>query len=451
MKTGLAKVLHQVLDKPMLRHIIDNLIDLKINEAYIIVGHNQEQIVNYLNDNKLDQNFKTIVQDPPLGSGHALMQAIDHLNDYPGDVLVLNGDMPLIQFETLSNLVKTHNSCCNDITILTASLPNPTGFGRIIRDNDNIIGIIEEKDATGDQKNIQEINVGIYCFKWASIKNGLKNLQPNNAQGEYYLTDLIKYAYANKLKISSCSLSDFKEASGVNSRAELALANRHLSDINIARLLDSGVTIIDPKSTWISSNVKIGIDTIIMPNTYILGDVNIGGNCIIGPDSNITGVVNIGDNVEIKSSYLNNCNIGDACKIGPFANIRFNTILSPNVKIGNFVEIKASSIATHTNVSHLSYIGDTTIGKYSNVGAGTITANYNHMSKEKFKTVIGSNVAIGSNCVLVAPVTVGDNTILAAGSVITKMVPDCALAIARGKQTNKENYVKEKYAVKVEK
>ncbi len=445
MKSKLAKVLHCVLDKPMLTHIIMALNNIEIGKSFVIVGHNKEQIENYLEVNNLNSLFEPITQDPPLGSGHALMQVTPQLIDYKGDLLVLNGDMPLIQPKTIVDLIATHKNNNSDLTILTANVVNPFGFGRIVRDdNNNIKAIVEEKDANFTEKNINEINVGIYCFNWTSIKNGLNNLQPNNVQGEYYLTDLIKWANLNHLKISAYTMTDFKEACGVNSRADLTLANRYLSDINIAKLQDEGVTIIDPASTWIGSNVKIGIDTIIFPNTILFDNIIIGENCIIGPNTSINGTVNIGNNCEIKASFLNNCNIGNDCKVGPFANIRFNTNLESHVKVGNFVEVKASSISDHTNVSHLSYIGDTQIGQNSNVGAGTITANYNHLTKEKFKTIIGSNVAIGSNCVLVAPVKIGDSTLLAAGSVITKEVPNGALAVARQRQANKLDYVKVK-------
>lgn len=449
MKSNKAKVLHSVIGKPMLGCLIDALACHNLDESFIVVGHNGNQVEDYLKAQNFSNTYKTVYQEPLLGTGHALMQVAPHLKKYESNILVLNGDMPLISAKSIASLIEEHLTNQNDLTLLTSKTTNPSGFGRIVRDfEDKLTSIVEENDANLDQKQIKEVNLGIYCFSWTAIAPGLNDLKPNNEQAEYYITDLIKWAKINNLKIGSYTLMNHKEACGVNSRADLALANRYMSDLCIENLQENGVTIIDPSSTWIGPDVRIGQDSIIFPNTTIFNDVIIGKNCLIGPASHIEGDVSIGNDTEVKYSYLANCSVGNNCTIGPFTNLRVGANLSDFVRIGNFVEIKASCIDNNSNVSHLSYIGDTNIGAHSNIGAGTITANYNHLTKEKSKTQIGSNVSIGSNTVLVAPVSVGDSAVVGAGTVVTKEVPQGSLAVGRSPQINRPDWVLKKIGAK---
>lgn len=410
MKSETPKVLHTIFDKTLVGYVIDavNGTDLA-DENFIIVGHQAEKVEEYIKNNY--SNARTVLQSPQLGTGHAVSMVLPYLQDFEGEVVILCGDTPLITSETLKEFVEYHKANKSDLTVMSAIFDNPTNYGRIIREGNNRVeAIVEEKDATPEQKGVKEINAGIYCLDWQKVKPAFSELKTNNAQGEYYLTDIIKWGNENNLSVNAYTLKNNEEIYGINSKANLAEATKFLNIRVINKHLINGVTIIDPDSTWISPETEIEPDTVIYPSTYIEGVNKIGKNC----------------------------------KIGPFAHLRGGVVLDDYVKIGNFVEVKKAHIKSHTNACHLTYIGDAEIGSNVNVGAGTITANYNPLTKEKSKTIIEDNVKIGSNSVLVAPVKIEEGANVGALSVITKDLPAWALAITRAPLKVIEGWVRGK-------
>lgn len=402
------KVLHQIMGKTLLGYVLDNVKNF-VSEEYVIVGHHAQEVENFVKSNY--ENAKTVLQSPQLGTGHAVSMVCPDLQNYDGLVLILCGDTPLVQEETLKKFVEYHKSQNSDITVMSTLFDNPTGYGRIIREQDNSLQcIVEEKDANTEQKAVKEVNAGIYCLNWGKIKDAFGQLKSNNAQGEYYLTDIISWGKSKSLKVNAYILENSDEIYGINSRLNLAQAAKMMNHRNLEHYMVNGVTIVDPDSTWISEDTQIGQDTIIYPFTYIEG----------------------------KNT------IGKSCKIGPCAHLRGGVEVCDNVKVGNFVEVKKAKISSNTNVGHLSYIGDSELGEHVNIGAGTITANYNPLTKEKTKTILKDNVKIGSNTVLVAPVTVEEGANIGAGTVVTKDIPAWALGITRSPLKVLENWVKKK-------
>lgn len=400
------KVLHQIMGKTLLGYVLDNVKNF-VSEEYVIVGHHAQEVENFVKSNY--ENAKTVLQSPQLGTGHAVSMVCPDLQNYDGLVLILCGDTPLVQEETLKKFVEYHKSQNSDITVMSTLFDNPTGYGRIIREQDNSLQcIVEEKDANPEQKAVKEVNAGIYCLNWGKIKDAFGQLKSNNAQGEYYLTDIISWGKTKALKVNAYILENSDEIYGINSRLNLAQAAKMMNHRNLERYMINGVTIVDPDSTWISEDTEIGQDSIVYPFTYIEG----------------------------KNT------IGKSCKIGPCAHFRGNVEVCDNVKVGNFVEVKKAKISSNTNVGHLSYIGDSELGEYVNIGAGTITANYNPLTKEKTKTILKDNVKIGSNTVLVAPITVEEGANIGAGTVVTKDIPAWALGITRSPLKILENWVK---------
>lgn len=436
MKSDLPKVLHEVLYKPMIQHVVDELKKLGVDEIVAIVGHGAEAVKTVLSG----QNVEFALQSEQLGTGHAVLQAADLLEGKDGLTLVLNGDAPLIQASTLKALIETHTNSGNDATMMTCVLPETTPFGRIIRDaSGNVVDVIEHKDATEEQRKITEMNVGEYCFDNQYLFSVLRKLQPNNAQHEYYITDFAKIMGDMGLKVGTHIIDDFSEVGGINDRVSLAEANAILRDrINREHLLN-GVTIIDPKNTYIGRDVVIGQDTIIEPGCILKGNTVIGNHCHIGPYSELTNVV-IKDNVEIKYSVLSDSIVESGTDIGPFARLRTNCHILENVHIGNFVEMKKAEFGVGSKCAHLSYIGDATVGAGVNIGCGTITSNYD--GANKFQTIIKDHAFIGCNSNLIAPVTVGEGGFVGAGSTVTDDVPEDAFAVARARQVNKEGYAK---------
>lgn len=436
MKSDLPKVLHEVLYKPMIQHVVDELKKVGVDEIVAIVGHGADAVKTVLSG----QDVEFALQSEQLGTGHAVLQAADLLEGKEGLTLVLNGDAPLIQAATLKSLIETHINGGNDATMMTCVLPETTPFGRIIRDaSGNVVDVIEHKDATEEQRKITEMNVGEYCFNNQYLFSVLRKLQPNNAQHEYYITDFAKIMGDMGLKVGTHIIDDFDEVGGINDRVSLAEANATLRDrINREHLLN-GVTIIDPKNTYIGRDVVIGYDTIIEPGCILKGNTVIGNHCHIGPYSELTNVV-IKDNVEIKYSVLSDSVVESGTDIGPFARLRTNCHILENVHIGNFVEMKKSEFGVGSKCAHLSYIGDATVGAGVNIGCGTITSNYD--GANKFQTIIKDHAFIGCNSNLIAPVTVGEGGFVAAGSTVTDDVPEYAFAVARARQVNKEGYAK---------
>ena len=397
MKSETPKVLHKILNKTILGYVLDAVNATgEVAENYVIVGHQAELVENFVKENYA--NAKCCLQSPQLGTGHAVYQAYDSLKGFDGEVVILNGDIPLITLETLKEFIAAHREHKASLTVMSAIFNDPSNYGRIIRDEKGSVkAIIEEKDATPAQKKIQEINTGVYLLNWKDMSDAFLHLDSNNAQGEYYLTDIVKWAIANGLKTEAYVLKNNEESFGINSKIQLAQAGKILNKRTLYKLMEDGVTIVDPDTTYISCDTEIGADTIVYPCTYIEGKNKIGRDC----------------------------------KIGPFARLRGDVEIGDNVKIGNFVEVKKSVIKSNTNVSHLSYIGDSERGSGVNIGAGTITATYDPISKVKSRTVLEDGANTGSNTVLVAPVTLKENAMTAAGSVVSKNIEKDALAITR--------------------
>ena len=410
MKSELPKVLHTIFNKPLISYVLDSVNETgSFDENYVVVGHSAEQVENFIKSNY--DNTKCVLQSPQLCTGDAVNKVTPFLKDFDGCVIVLCGDTPLITPETINNFIEFHNNNNADLTVMSAIFDNPKNYGRIIRDkNKKFIAIVEEKDANFEQKSVKEVNAGIYCINWKTISPAFENLKNDNVQGEYYLTDIVKWAVEQNLQVQSYIIENNNEIFGINSQLNLAQAVKILNEKSLKKLMENGVQIVDINSTFISPETTIGADTLILPNVYITGKNTIGKNC----------------------------------KIGPFAHIRDGAQIGNNVRIGNFVEIKKSVIKDNTNVSHLSYIGDSEIGSKVNIGAGTITANYNPLTKVKSKTIIKDGANTGSNSVLVAPVTVNEMASIAAGSVITKDVESYSLAITRAPFKSILNWVKTK-------
>ncbi len=442
MKSSKPKVLHDVLGKTVLGRVLDAVDELNIDHVHVVVGHEAEQVKAFLQANPPKTPLTVHLQEPQHGTGHALQQVVPSLEGFTGTLLVSVADTPLLQGTTLAALVDGHIEQKSVVTLLTTDVEDAKSYGRILRDNDGaVVAIIEDKDASDEQKKILEINPAIYCFQWPVSKPGLFSLTNDNRQKEYYLTDMVAWAHKAKHKTAGIKSTDWREVAGINSRLELAEATRLLRDMCIHKLaLESGVTIVDPASTWISPEVSIGQDSMVLPGCHLTGKIEIGANCIIGPHTVMKGPVSIGANSSVVQSNVGNSVVGSDCKIGPFSHLRDGNEIGNHARIGNFVEIKKCVIGNKTNVSHLSYVGDASVGSNANLGAGTITANYNHATKKKSRTTIGDGASTGSNSVLVAPITLGDLATVAAGTVATRDVPSGALAVGRARQENKEGW-----------
>jgi len=452
MKSSIPKVLHSVLGKTLLERVINSVLEISsIDEIFTIVGHQSEKVTDFIKETYKDssRNITAIKQEPQLGTGDAVFKAYNSLKFFKGTVIILCGDTPLLTSETLYKFIDFHQQNKAALTVLSAIFDDPQNYGRIIRNSDNgVQKIVEEKDANPQEKQVKEVNAGVYCIEWEQISPAFFELTTNNKQGEYYLTDIVDWSVKKNFKVQAYTLEDNDEIFGINSRFDLASAAYLLNTRTLDKLMENGVTVIDPDSTWISPETQIGQDTVIYPGCVFEGENIIGNNCTLGPNLFIGGNIKTGNNVKIFQSRVSNAVILNNCSVGPFAHIRDHVEISNDVRIGNFVEVKKSTIEEHTNVSHLSYVGDSALGKNVNVGAGTITANYNPLTKVKSKTEIEDGVKIGSNSVLVAPVKISKNANVAAGSVITKDVPENSLAIARGRQTVIDQWVTNKLKAK---
>lgn len=435
MVSALPKILHQVAGKPMTVHIIEQVKAAGINDIVLVVGFGREQVEEALTG----EQVKFAIQEQQLGTGHALMQAAS-LVDHDGKILVLAGDTPLLTATLLQELMDHHISQDAAATVLTCKIEDPYGYGRIIRDEEGHFDrIIEEKDTDAGQKAILEINSGIYCFEAGLVFSCLSRLDNNNAQAEYYLTEVLEILRRDNKRVSIYMSPDSESIYGINDREQLAFAESVLRQRKNLQLMKQGVTIRDPLSTFIDLEVEIGPDTVILPFTMIEGRTVIGSNCEIGPGTRINSSF-IGNGVRIENSRICEADIGDDCNIGPFAYLRPGSVLHNNVKVGDFVEIKKSVIGEHSKIPHLSYVGDAQIGKGVNIGAGTITCNYD--GKHKYMTVLEDGVFIGSNTNLVAPITIGRNSVTGAGSTITKNVGENSLAVERASQKNISDWIK---------
>ncbi len=429
MKSALPKVLHKAGGKAMLQHVIDAAHAAGAKRNIVVVGFGGEIV-----QEAVGTQAEVVVQQEQLGTGHAVLQTAPLLAKEHGTVMVLCGDTPLLTGGLLKKLYDAHKEAGAKATVLTAIMPDATGYGRIIRTATGTVEkIVEHKDATDAERRVNEVNSGIYCFEKDALFAALAQVTCDNAQGEYYLPDVLGILRQKGEKIWAVAADDYESTLGINSRVQLAGAEKILRRRKNVELMENGVTIMDPDSTFIDADVTVGRDTVIYPFTWLEGETHIGENCTLGPSSRFSDTV-MGNGVTAQFVYAHECEIADGVTMGPYVHIRPNTKLSPKVKIGNFVEVKNSNIGDGTKLPHLSYIGDCDMGAGVNMGCGTITVNYD--GKKKYRTVIGDKAFVGCNSNLVAPVTIGDGAYIAAGSTITKEVPPSDLAVARAHQKN---------------
>jgi len=433
MKSKLYKVLHPVCGKPMVQHVTDTLAAMQVDDVVVVVGHGAEAVRATLGD-----RVAYALQSEQLGTAHAVQQAVPHLLDKEGTTFILYGDVPLLSEETLRALLVYHEEQNAAATVLTADMADPTGYGRIIRNEaGEVLRIVEHKDATDEQRAIREINTGIYCFDNKKLITALSQVKNDNVQGEYYVTDCIGILRDAGEKVVAYIAKDPDETMGVNDRVQLAQAESYMRRRINERHMRNGVTIQDPASTYIEADVVIGPDTYILPGTHLRGKTVVGADCTLGPQTDLRDMT-IADRVTISYSVLVESTVGENVTVGPFAYVRPGSEIAAEAKIGDFVELKNAKIGKGSKVPHLSYVGDAEIGEDVNIGCGTITVNYD--GEKKHKTIVGNDVFVGCNSNLVAPVTIGDRAYVAAGSTITQDVPEEALAIARERQVNKSGY-----------
>jgi bifunctional UDP-N-acetylglucosamine pyrophosphorylase / glucosamine-1-phosphate N-acetyltransferase len=426
MKSRRAKVLHELGGMPLIAHVVKAAQKLNPETILVVVGHQAEEVEKATLE-AVGELASFVVQAKQRGTGDAVESARSLLEDSESLVLVLSGDVPLIRAETLQKLIDRHRQDNAACTIMTVELPSPGGYGRIVRDDDGAFTrIVEHKDATADQRQIREINVGIYCFEARDLFQALRRVEPANEQGEYYLTDVAEIILSLGGNVSVYLHDDAREVSGINTRAELAEFENLLRRNTVRRLMiESGVTFIDPSNAYIGPEVEIGRDSIIYPGVSIEGKSVIGDGCVIRSGARITNS-RLGDEVTVKDySIVVDSEIGSNCSVGPFAHLRMNATLEDKAAVGNFVEVKKSRLKRGTKAMHLTYLGDATIGERTNIGAGTVTCNYD--GTHKHQTIVEDDVKIGSDTMLVAPVTVGARSMTGAGSVVTKDVPPDSL------------------------
>lgn len=431
MKSDLPKVLHQLGGYSLVERVLQSCRPLAPERQILIVGYQAAAVESSL-AGRSDVEF--VEQREQLGTGHAIQQLLPCLQDYQGDLLVLNGDAPLLRSETLENLLATHQRHGNAATLLTAHLPDPKGYGRVFCNGDNrVTQIVEDRDCNAAQRQNHRVNGGIYCFHWPRLAAALPKLSANNDQQEYYLTEVVDYLD----QVMAVDVDDYLEINGINDRKQLAAANDILQNRIKDDWMAQGITLINPDSITIDDTVILEADVIIEPNTHLRGKTVIGRGSRIGPGSLIEDSI-IGSGASVLFSVVSQSQIGDGCRLGPYSHVRGEADIQANCRIGNFVEVKKSVIGAQSNVAHLSYLGDAVLGQRVNVGAGTITANYDGVSKHQ--TVIGGGTKTGANSVFVAPVQVGEGVTVAAGSVINRDVPAGSLAIARPRQRIIDNW-----------
>ena len=431
MKSALPKVLQPLAGATLVERVLASARRLQPERRLLIVGHQAERVEQQLSH---VEGLDFVLQQPQNGTGHAVQQLLEPLSDFEGDLLVLNGDVPLLREETVEQLVATHRSSGADVTLLTARLADPTGYGRVFADAQGLVsGIIEHRDCSEEQRRNTLTNAGIYCFNWRQLARVLPQLSTDNDQGELYLTDTV----AMLAKAMHVEVADPDEVNGINNRQQLAQCEGLLQERLRQHWMAEGVTFIDPASCTLSEECHFGRDVVIEPQTHLRGRCRIGDNCRLGPGSVLEDAV-LGCDVTVLQSVVRGATAGDGVAIGPFAHLRPGAEIGDQCRIGNFVEVKKSVLGRGSKVNHLSYIGDAELGRDVNVGAGTITANYDGVNKHR--TVIGDGSKTGANSVIVAPVTIGQAVTIGAGSTITKDVPDGALALGRAKQLIKEHW-----------
>jgi bifunctional UDP-N-acetylglucosamine pyrophosphorylase/glucosamine-1-phosphate N-acetyltransferase len=433
MKSKLHKMLHPVCGKPMVQHVVDATKRIHPKETVLVVGHGADQV-----QKELGNGLTYALQEEQLGTAHAVKVASEKLQDKEGTTLILCGDTPLITGDTLQALQEHHQKNTAAVTILTTKVDDPAGYGRIIRNEQgDVLKIVEQKDASAEEQSIQEINAGMYCFNHQKLVSVLDRITNNNAQGEYLLTDCIELLKQQGETVSAFNTLDVEETIGINDRIALAEAEKIMKKKINQQHMRQGVTLIDPDHTYIGPDVRVGQDTVIHPGVILSGSSQIGEDCIIGPQTELRQVV-IGDRCTVQYSLLTESQVGDDSSVGPYAYIRPGTKIGKQCKIGDFVEVKNSTIADGTKIPHLSYVGDADLGSDVNMGCGSITVNYDGSSKHR--TVVEEGSFVGCNVNLIAPVTVGKGSYIAAGSTINKSLPPDSFGIARERQVIKENY-----------
>jgi bifunctional UDP-N-acetylglucosamine pyrophosphorylase/glucosamine-1-phosphate N-acetyltransferase len=443
MKSDTPKVLHTLCGRPLVGHVVANARGLEPRRLAVVVGHGREQVSAYLAS--VDPEIRAVVQQEQHGTGHATRVALEALTETDGElegtVLVLFGDTPLLSTETMSAVLDSHHRAGRAVTVLTAILDEPRGYGRIIREGDSVVGIVEQKDATPEQAAIREVNSGVFAFDAKVLRDALGRLNRNNKQGEEYLTDVLGIAAADGLSVGAHVVEDWHETLGINDRVQLAemrgLLNRKLTE----HWMREGVSIIDPATTQLDVQVTLGRDAIVHPNTQLHGGTVIAPGAEIGPNCTLTDTY-VGPGARVTNATTEGAEIGPEATVGPYTYLRPGTKLARGAKAGGFVEMKNAEIGEGSKVPHLSYVGDTTIGEGCNIGAGTITANYDGVAKHR--TEIGDHVFVGSDTVLIAPAKLGDGAFVAAGSAVSGPVGPGELAVARGRQRNIAGYVERK-------
>ncbi len=437
MKSSLVKTMHPLRGKPLIRYSIDAAKELEPARLILVVGHQAERIMD-----TIGSEAAYAVQHEQKGTAHAVMQAVPFLEGFDGDVVVLYADMPLLTSSLIRRLVETRSAGAYAATVLTSVFSNPSGYGRVMRDPaGEFLEIVEDRDCGLAERQVDEVNTGVYCFDSRALVEALERVRPDNAQGEYYLTDVLGIIKSAGRRVGTVVAEDETLVAGINDRKQLAWAERVLRDRQLDKLMLSGVTIIDPSSTFIDDGIEVGRDTVIKPMTFLERGTVVGKGCTIGPSTRIADSV-IGDGSTVEFSVIEESCVGDDVRVGPFNHIRSGTRLCPGVKVGNFAEIKNSTIGAGSKVPHHSYVGDADVGEGVNMGAGCVTVNYD--GKRKHRTVIGDRAFVGCNVNIIAPRKIGDRAYLAAGSTVNADVPPGALSIARARQENKEGWVKRK-------
>ncbi|ORW96340.1 bifunctional N-acetylglucosamine-1-phosphate uridyltransferase/glucosamine-1-phosphate acetyltransferase [Mycobacterium szulgai] len=445
MRSDTPKVLHSLGGRSMLSHSLHAMTKLAPQHLVVVLGHDHQRISPLVAElaESLGRTIEVALQDRPLGTGDAVRCGLSALpDDYAGIVVVAAGDTPLLDADTLADLIASHSAVSAAVTVLTTTLDDPHGYGRILRTQDNeVMAIVEQTDATASQRGIREVNTGVYAFAIAALRSALGRLSSNNAQQELYLTDVIAILRRDGQPVHARHIDDSAVVAGVNNRVQLAELGAELNRRIVAAHQMAGVTVIDPGTTWIDVDVTIGRDTVIHPGTQLHGSTRIGGGCVVGPDTTLTDVT-VGDAASVVRTHGSSSVIGDGAAVGPFTYLRPGTVLGADGKLGAFVEAKNSTIGTGTKVPHLTYVGDADIGEHSNIGASSVFVNYDGTNKRR--TTIGSHVRTGSDTMFVAPVTVGDGAYTGAGTVVREDVPPGALAVSAGPQRNIENWVQRK-------
>jgi bifunctional UDP-N-acetylglucosamine pyrophosphorylase / glucosamine-1-phosphate N-acetyltransferase len=445
MRSDTPKVLHTLAGRSMLSHALHAVAKVAPQHLVVVVGKDRDKVVPAIERlaGDLGRRIDIAVQDQQLGTGHAVGCGLSALPaDFAGTVVVTSGDVPLMDADTLADLIVTHGAETAAATVVTTTLPDPTGYGRVLRTQDReVIGIVEQADATRSQQAITEVNAGVYAFDIVALRSALSRLRSDNAQQEQYLTDVISIVRSDGQVVRANHVDDSMLVAGVNDRVQLAELGAELNRRIVAAHQRAGVTIVDPATTWVDVDVTIGRDTVVHPGTQLLGATRVGGRCQIGPDTTLTDVT-VGDEAVVVRTHGGQSVIGDGAAVGPFAYLRPGTALGAVAKLGAFVETKNSTIGTGTKVPHLTYVGDADIGEHSNIGASSVFVNYD--GETKSRTTIGSHVRTGSDTMFVAPVTIGDGAYTGAGTVVREDVPPGALAVSAGPQRNIEGWVSRK-------